>query len=668
MKKKIVFSVLTFLLIIPCLSLLFACGKKDYKITLQANNEVYYADLLSSQNANCKVSDFYNSYSYLTGFDVYDYSNMKVLFNGKENSEYFTNTYTKNTTQQILGNSVQLGTFNFSNIKEDINITITGIKERKVNFAFIYNLDERLGYLKHDYTIEEQTTIKQNLETFGKNYKIKLSQTDYEYFVNEANEKIANGETDFMDIRDYTDDKGYTNASWLFNDNIENIMYVDNYGNEIYSPYLFTYNAKEFFKQNSYTVYQYIKDGNYFSSNEKLDNVEKGTKEYVYKLYSYNSQSANLKMLSTKGYNYYTDLIIGNYTYNHNYRGETSSSIIGYGHGSLNSNEYKCIDDGDEENYANQINYSMRLYPENLIYVDLLNMKINTITASIENTTAYIDNGNGSYSTSCEVGKANVSKRINIINLCQDVGVSGIDVSNAKVLVNGKELTGLYGSYKYVAPNVNEGIEEHFECVINLGVLPIHFYTEQELKDENVFKNNYYSITFENIDFSNAKGVTKVKISSQANKDQGYIDISASTDDDASIFALHKWFEDDVLYGYITQQSYTTGNLIKIGAYFSSPVLLNMNSSQKLIVKHDGVTVKQINVIESAKKVINGTMQGDYETEYNRVSWQEDGYKIIVEFYTSSEEPITSQYVSSILIQTQIDTQVNEYEFCCDVI
>lgn len=141
-------------------------------------------------------------------------------------------------------------------------------------------------------------------------------------------------------------------------------------------------------------------------------------------------------------------------------------------------------------------------------------------------------------------------------------------------------------------------------------------------------------------------------------------------DDNLSMFALHKWYEEETLCGYVTQQSYSTGNLSNIGAHFASPVLLKTNNSQKLIVKNDGIVVKEIDVISQVQNVLNGTLMGTNASNgYNIVvSWEEDGYFVNVEFYSGTNDIYIAGNVATITIYTIIDLQVSEYEFSCDVI
>lgn len=146
-KKKNLIWALTLLLLLPCAILLSACGKKNYSVNITVDGQYLYLDMFGSGNISFKKNDLKNSGLNLHGYDVYDYSELKVLINGKENNELFSKNDNSGSmyNSQIRGETLQIGTFMLSNIKEDITITITGAKEKEVSLAFMRADDERLG-------------------------------------------------------------------------------------------------------------------------------------------------------------------------------------------------------------------------------------------------------------------------------------------------------------------------------------------------------------------------------------------------------------------------------------------------------------------------------------------------------------------------------------------
>ncbi len=180
MKKKIFMFVMAFAIILPAAILLTACGKdKNYNVSMTVDGQYMYLDMFGFGDISFKKDDLKNWGLNLYGYDVYDYSELTVLFNGKENSEWFSKQDNSGSMQngQIKGETIQIGTFMLAKIKEDVTITISGAKEKEVSFAFMRADDERLGENKLEPT--NQAIFNANYDKYIQNYSTKLKESDY---------------------------------------------------------------------------------------------------------------------------------------------------------------------------------------------------------------------------------------------------------------------------------------------------------------------------------------------------------------------------------------------------------------------------------------------------------------------------------------------------------
>ena len=318
--------VMAFAIILPVAFLLSACGgNKNYSVSMTIDGQYLYLDMFGSGNISFKKNDLKTSgFTSLTlyGYDVYDYSELKVLINGKEDSKLFqkNNNSGSTYTNQIRGDTIQIGTFMLSNINEDVKITITGAKEKEVSLAFMRADDERLG--NNIFTPDNQAIFDRNYNDYIKNYSTKLKEKDYEYFgTYYPDENIASA----------TNDDGYTSVDWLFKDDKNVILYEDeeNEDNNVYKPYEFKYNASEFFNKYLVTYYSYITPDGFFtgsSDGRPMENLPSGTKEFKYQKYVFTNgdllwnggydKHAIFEILSAKKYGYYNGVKIKNYEYN----------------------------------------------------------------------------------------------------------------------------------------------------------------------------------------------------------------------------------------------------------------------------------------------------------------------------------------------------------------
>ena len=686
MKKKIFMFVMAFAIILPAAILLTACGGgKNYSVSMTIDGQYMYLDMFGFGDISFKKDDLKNSGLNLYGYDVYDYSELTVLFNGKENNEWFSKQDNSGNMQsdQIRGGTIQIGTFMPAKINEDVKITIRGaVKEKEVSFAFMRADDERLGENKLEPT--NQAIFDRNYNDYIENYSTKLKEKDYQYFdTHYEGENIASATNN-----------GYTSVDWLFKDDKNVILYEDaNEENTIYKPYEFKYNASEFFNKYLVTYYAYIEpngamSGGYNSS--QLENLPSGTKEYKYQGYVFKNGDfydgyAIFEILSDKKYGYYDGVEIRNYEYNFGNYG---------GYEGISGNSYKIVEDAykpiNQENTTveqlrKQSNYVFELYEKNLFVFDFSNMNVKeknilinhsdgqnicSIDASLSSD--YRDGHFGSYGTSLdEIGGVDEKSTFYIMNLPNKIkGVSGIDFSNAEIYINGTKLEGALGGYKYVPANAETGVEEYFECYINAGVVEIDFYSKERLLDAALSLNNdkeKFEIIIKNINFDNAVGLSKIKVidSTQSNLPS----ISSGTYDDTFLNTVYSWNEGNTVYAYV--QTGDNNNPNKILVSFIPFGGLDITKTPKVSI-NKGDDIKEIDIMAQINKGLGDpTSLQDFkdvldEIDHRYISWSEDGYKIQVSFY---QPEINIQYLSTINIQLQLDgTYTDWLEMNCEFI
>ena len=377
MKKKILMLVMAFAIILPAAFLLSACGgNKNYSVSMTIDGQYLYLDMFGSGNISFKKDDLNNSGLNLYGYDVYDYSELKVLINGKEDSELFSKNDNSGSmySNQIKGETIQIGTFMLAKINEDVTITISGAKEKEVSFAFMRADDERLG---GKFSVN-QSTFNTNYDNYIQNYSTKLKERDYQNLDTfYPTENIASSTSN-----------GYTSVDWLFKDDKNVILYEDeNEENTIYKPYEFKYNASEFFNKYPVTYYSYITpDGNFTGNSDgsPMENLPSGTKEYKYQkyvftngilnTYNYYNTFAIFEILSDKKYGYYDGVKIKNYEYNFENYNSYDGILTNYGKDV--EDVYKPLnkDNITVEQLRKQSNYVFELYEKNLFVFNFSNM------------------------------------------------------------------------------------------------------------------------------------------------------------------------------------------------------------------------------------------------------------------------------------------------------
>ena len=472
-KNKFLILGIALLILLSGVFLLSACGgNKNYSVSMTIDGQYLYLDMFGSGNISFKKDDIKNSELKLYGYDVYDYSELKVLINGKEDSELFSKNDNSGSmhSNQINGRTIQIGTFMLAKINEDVTITISGAKEKEVSFAFMRADDERLGDNK--LTPENQAIFNANYDKYIQNYSTKLKERDYQNLDTFYKaENIASSTSN-----------GYTSVDWLFKDDKNVILYEDeNEDNTIYKPYEFKYNASEFFNKYLVTYYAYVEpngvmSGGYDSS--QLENLPSGTKEYKYQAYVFKNGDfydgyAVFEILSDKKYGYYDGVEIRNYEYNFDNYGSYEG---------ISGNSYKIVADPYKplnkdnitvEQLRKQSNYVFELYEKNLFVFDfsIMNAKDKQIEISNIDASLTTDNYFGSSTNVLyDIGSVDSQTVFYVFNLPNKIiGVSGIDFSNAEILINGTKLEGNHlGSYEYVPADNLTGKEEHFICTINM--------------------------------------------------------------------------------------------------------------------------------------------------------------------------------------------------------
>ena len=680
-KNKFLILGIALLILLPGVFLLSACGgKNSYSVSMTVDGQYLYLDMFGSGNISFKKDDLNNSGLNLYGYDVYDYSELKVLINGKEDSELFSKNDNSGSSysNQIKGETIQIGTFMLGKINEDVTITISGAKEKEVSFAFMRSDDERLG--DNIPKPENQAIFNDNYDKYIQNYSTKLKERDYQNLDTfYKTENIANSTSN-----------GYTSVDWLFKDDKNVILYEDEKEeNTIYKPYEFKYNASEFFNKYLVTYYAYIEpngvmSGGYNSS--QLENLPSGTKEYKYQAYVFTNgdfydRYAVFEILSDKKYGYYDGVEIRNYEYNFDNYGSDEGILDNY---------YKIVEDPYKplnkdnitvEQLRKQSNYVFELYEKNLFVFNFSNMNakeknilinysdgknICSIDASLSSD--YGDGYFGTYGTSLdEIGGVDEKSTFYIINLPNKIeGVSGIDFSNAEIYINGTKLEGVLGGYKYVPANTETGVEEYFECYINAGVVEIDFYSKERLLDAALslyHDEEEFVITIKNINFDSAEGLSKIKVTD--NTQSNLPSIASGTYDDTFLNTVYSWNEGNTVYAYVQTGDNKYPN--KISVDFNPFGGLDITKTPKVSIKKGDET----KVIDIMAQINKPTSLQDFsnvldQNNHRHISWSEDGYKIKVSF---NQPEINIQYLSTINIRLQLDgTYTDWLEMNCEYI
>ena len=492
----------------------------------------------------------------------------------------------------------------------------------------------------------------------------------------------------------------YTSVDWLFKDDKNVILYEDeeNEDNNVYKPYEFKYNASEFFNKYLVTYYSYITPDGFFTGNSvgsPMENLPSGTKEYKYQKYVFTNgdllwdggygRHAIFEILSDKKYGYYNGVKIKNYEYNFDNYGSYEGILTNYGKDVADVYKPLNKDNITVEQLRKQSNYVFELYEKNLFVFDfsIMNVKeknilinyidgqnICSVDASL--SSVYADDGYfDSPGTSLdEIGGVDEKSTFYIANLPNKIdGVSGIDFSKAEIYINGTKLEGALGGYKYVSANTETGVEEYFECYINAGVVEIDFYSKERLLDNDLSLDNNneekFVITIKNINFDNAEGLSKIKVTDNT---QSNIPSISSETYYSSLNAVYSWNEGNTVYAYVQTGNVEDPN--KISVYFNPSGWLT--KAPKVSI-NKGDETKVIDIMAQINKGLGDkTSLQDFKNElneinnYRHISWSEDEYKIEVIF---NQPEINIQYLLTISIKLQLDgTYTDWLEMNCELI
>ena len=680
-KNKFLILGIALLILLSGVFLLSACGgKNSYSVSISVDGQYLYLDMFGSGNISFKNDELKNSGLNLYGYDVYDYSELKVLINGKEDSELFSKNDNSGSmhSNQINGRTIQIGTFMLAKINEDVTITISGAKEKEVSFAFMRADDERLG--DNIPKPENQAIFNANYDDYIQNYSTKLKERDYQNLDTFYKaENIASSTSN-----------GYTSVDWLFKDDKNVILYEDeNEENTIYKPYEFKYNASEFFNKYLVTYYAYVEpngamSGGYDSS--QLENLPSGTKEYKYQAYVFKNGDfydgyAVFEILSDKKYGYYDGVEIRNYEYNFGNYGNDEGILDNYY--KIVIDPYKPInkDNITVEQLRKQSNYVFELYEKNLFVFDFSNMNVkekkiiinyidgqNICSTDASLSSYYSDGYFDSPGTSLYgIGGVDEKSTFYIMNLPNKEGVSGIDFSNAEIYINGTKLEGALGGYKHVPANTETGVEEYFECYINADVVEIDFYSKERLLDNALSLDHdeeEFVITIKNINFDKAVGLSKIKVTDSTQSNIPFI--TSGTYDDTFLNTVYSWNEGNTVYAYVRTGDNKNPNKILVS--FNPSGGLDITKTPKVSIKKGDET----KVIDIMAQINKGSSLQDFKNElneinnYRHISWSEDGYKIEVIFNQPEPE---IQYLHTINIQLQLDgTYTDWLEMNCEFI
>lgn len=354
-----------------------------------------------------------------------------------------------------------------------------------------------------------------------------------------------------------------------------------------------------------------------------------------------------------------------------------SSDGILDNYGNIVSNVYKPLnkDNITVEQLRKQSNFVFELYEKNLFVFNFSNMNVKeknilinhsdgknicSIDASLSSD--YSDGYFGSPGISLgEIGGVDEKSTFYIINLPNKIeGVSGIDFSNAEIYINGTKLEGALGGYKYVPANTETGVEEYFECYINAGVVEIDFYSKERLLDRSLSLDNdkeKFEITIKNINFDNATGLSKIKVTDST---QSNLPTITSVTNDDILNTVYSWNENKTIYAYV--QTGTENNSNKIIVEFNP--FGGLDTAPKASIKK-GSDIKEIDIMAQIQKGLAdaNSLQdfSDVQDEFNSyryISWTEDGYEIKVEF---NQVEIGIQSLSTIRITSQLDTTYSDW-------
>ena len=199
-------------------------------------------------------------------------------------------------------------------------------------------------------------------------------------------------------------------------------------------------------------------------------------------------------------------------------------------------------------------------------------------------------------------------------------------------IINGKELAGRLGSYEFVE-STNSYESSKFNCVINPYITPIDFYTDEEILTYQSYDDTYYiTLKFDENYISTLPNVQKLIFNTSFPTEQGYYysapygvdSVVASYRQDSNTFSQVEYLcdYDKNISIYLTSWN-GYQNESEINTFLS-------------IQKDDSVMVE----FDLKTEISNAVKNGSYTTDEwgnNKISIEQDGYKIGVQFVTASD-------------------------------
>ena len=559
MKKKILILALALVLIIPVMLFATACGgsKTEAKITLATtdNSKIShdYAGWSFPVNSSNTSADVY-------GYNIYDYSDLKVLVNGEvvnDNSIFQPNNF---SIDSYDGSRVRIGTLYFGTFKENTTISFdeSSIKDIEIKIGFIHNSDSRLDWIFDTTGPYIKKGSDTNLSTFQSNYKVKINNSDLEKLEEQQDIKIT------------PDQYGLVSAEYLFSNDTD-YQITDSSKENKYSPYMFTYNVSDFFEFDSSAYYAkpmflYSEKGfGYYNFEDENDSQSNATcgENYEFEVGS---------LIESTQEQYY-DYTIGDH----------SRSTI-----QIDDDEIVYFKDMADKgvDVKNMSNMKFNFYDNNLIILSTDNMKISNFEAGVENYAGSIMTGlDGSNGNPYPIGDVNTNRTFYVTTLNNEA-VSGFDFSEAVVSINDIIIPEINNTSDDVAwyELKNTNGKEYFEITIAKDILPVDFYTNEDFETFESYPLNTtkYQIKVDNIKVGDAlTGVAKLTVTT--NKEKG----------DMEYLVIDRIWPSDSTNIYMDLDSNTQKNLYyKIsGDFYNDSPMLYFETSQ-MFVKYNTMKFK----------------------------------------------------------------------------
>ena len=175
-----------------------------------------------------------------------------------------------------------------------------------------------------------------------------------------------------------------------------------------------------------------------------------------------------------------------------------------------------------------------------------------------------------------------------------------------------------------------------------------------------------FEIIIKNINFDNAKGLSKIKVTDNTQSNLPFI---SSETDYTSLNTVYSWNEGNTVYAYVQTGDNKSPNKILVS--FIPFGGLDITKTPHVSI-NKGDAIKEIDIMAQINKGLGdpSSLQNwrdvQNENDYRYISWSEDGYEIQVSFY---QPEASVKYLSQINIETQLDASyLNWMELSCEYI